>query len=915
MPQEIDGEEQGKDKLPINKLLESEARFRAITEKVSDITAILDSTGIITYCSPSIKVLGYLPEDLEGRLPQELVHPNDLPEVEKALNQTGRNPYEPVIVHEIRVRTKTGEWSPLEGVLTGMPDQPGINGIVFKGYDISRRKLVEAALDESKQKLKSILASISDLVFGLDPNGIFIDFHQPEDHTELPISAETILGKSYTDVLPPHPAELLKTAIEKAVSTGNVQKFVYPVEIKEETFWFETKVSTRRGIQGEYNGITVVSRDITERKKVEQELQKSYEQLEQRVEERTRELQESESKFRELFNNMKSGVAFYQVVDNGNDFIFTDFNRAAERIEHLKKENLVGKSVLEIFPSIKKFGLFDIFHRVWETGKPEFHPTTLYQDGRIRGWRENYICKLPSGEVVAIYTDVTERQEAQEALKKSEERLTAFMDSATEAFFLLDSDLIFTNVNKRGLEILGKKIDQVLGQKLGKIIPDAKDHGKYNRILDIMKTGNPFTIDDYSFPTPLMELKGILKCFKVGDGLGVMFIDTTESKRLEEQLRHAQKMKAIGNLAGGIAHDFNNILGIIMGYTELATEGLPDGAAERNYLLQVLSAADRAKELVAQILAFSRKGEKERNPILLKDIVIDTTKLLRSILPTTIDIRSHIEEPLGHVLANPTQMHQVVMNICTNAAHAMKEKGGILEIILKEVDLEPDPQNPENPGPVRYQRLTFSDTGHGMPADIMERIFDPYFTTKKTGEGSGMGLAVVHGIVKSHKGDISVYSETGKGTTFQVYLPVTSKTAGKPEHKLEAIKGGNERVLFVDDESHLAKMGEKLLQKLGYSVTATTSSAEALEIFRRRPDDFDIIISDQTMPKMTGLQMIAEIRKIRPAMPVILCTGFSESVNEENFREFGIDGFAMKPLLLRDFALAIRNVLDRKSEK
>lgn len=385
-----------------------------------------------------------------------------------------------------------------------------------------------------------------------------------------------------------------------------------------------------------------------------------------------------------------------------------------------------------------------------------------------------------------------------------------------------------------------------------------------------------------------------------------------ERQKLEEQLLHAQKMEAIGSLAGGIAHDFNNILGIIMGYVELTRDDIPEDNLMRHNLNQVLAAANRARDMVKQILAFSRKDEQERKPLYLNEIINEALQLLRATLPSTIEIRGHIREKLKPIMANSSQIHQVIINICTNAAHAMREKGGILEIILKEINLEANVIRPEALKPGRYLQLTFADTGKGMSPEVKNRIFEPYFSTKKHGEGTGMGLAVVHGIVKSHRGKITVDSQLKKGTSVHVFLPVTEEKAVSAEELKGEIPGGNERILFVDDEQTLADMGKRMLEKLGYKVETRTGSELVLEMFREAPNHFDLVIADQTMPKMTGLQMTRELKRIRPDIPVILVTGFSETVNRENFKSHGIDAFVMKPIISKDIARVIRSVLDEE---
>jgi CheY-like chemotaxis protein len=330
-------------------------------------------------------------------------------------------------------------------------------------------------------------------------------------------------------------------------------------------------------------------------------------------------------------------------------------------------------------------------------------------------------------------------------------------------------------------------------------------------------------------------------------------------------------------------------------------------------LEQILVAANRAGELVKQILAFSRKSEKQKKPVYIGGIVGEVLKMLRSTMPTTIEIRADIDEKAGLVLANATQLHQVIMNLCANAGHAMGEEGGILEVSISDVDIKSN-GFARDLEPGEYLRLTVKDTGHGMPPGVLQRIFEPYFTTKKPGEGTGMGLSVVHGIIKSHGGDINVQSEPGKGTRFDIYLPISKQKTITAARSGVAAGGGTEHILFVDDEKDLVEMGKQMLQKMGYTVTVRTSSIEVLEAFRQNPEKYDLVITDQAMPNMTGTQLTQELTSIRPDIPVILCTGFSESVNKENYKAMGIRSFLLKPIIKKEMARVIREVLTEPAQ-
>jgi PAS domain S-box-containing protein len=396
-------------------------------------------------------------------------------------------------------------------------------------------------------------------------------------------------------------------------------------------------------------------------------------------------------------------------------------------------------------------------------------------------------------------------------------------------------------------------------------------------------------------------------------------IDITERENAENEkialqtrLNQAQKMEAIGTLAGGIAHDFNNILGAILGYTEMALADIPPDSKVANDLQRVMKAGNRAKDLVRQILTFSRKSDQELKPLRIQVVVIEALKLLRSSIPTTIEISQNIDPDCGAVLADTTQIHQVIMNLCTNAYHAMGETGGKLGVSLESIDLTPEGVSSKiSLQPGSYVKLEISDTGRGIMKANLERIFEPYFTTKAKGEGTGLGLSLVHGMVISFGGDIAVYSELGKGTVFQIYLPIVRESKEViPAKDTAPLPTGDERIILVDDDKELAQMNKTVLESLGYKVTALTSSAETLDTFQKDPDGFDLVLTDMTMPNITGSELSERILAIRPDIPIILCTGYSGLINEEKAKKLGIREYVMKPVTMKSLAKVVRKVLD-----
>lgn len=521
------------------------------------------------------------------------------------------------------------------------------------------------------------------------------------------------------------------------------------------------------------------------------------------------------------------------------------------------------------------------------------------------------------GAIEAI-RDVTDRKRTEEEIALS----AMIIDQAAEGIILTDTNWVIQYANPAFTRITGYDKNEIIGQRTNILKSTVHGDEFYRNVRETLSSGEIWSgrITNRKKDGTLYEVDATGSPFRDKSGAIISFIgiqhDITNEIRLERQLRQAQKMEAIGTLAGGIAHDFNNILTAIIGYTQLMTYKVPSGSPLLPQLNQVLQASYRATDLVRQILAFSRQIEHEQTPQQLDRIVEEVLKLLRSSLPTTIEIRLDIAVTGQEcvVLADETQIHQVMMNLCTNAAYAMRDHGGVLSVSLSTVEADASMVSRNHGLHLgHYVNMKVSDTGRGMDATTIEHIFDPYFTTKPKGEGTGLGLAVVQGIVKNHGGVITVYSEPEKGTTFTIFLPRMEEAAAQQEvREIERTVGGKERILFVDDEEMLVDIGRKMLESLGYSVTGTTSSHEALETFRAQPNAFDLLITDKTMPDLTGLELAGKVVALRPDIPVILYTGFCEGNLLQQAKAMGIREVIMKPYDIGRMAKKIREVLDVK---
>jgi PAS domain S-box-containing protein len=581
-----------------------------------------------------------------------------------------------------------------------------------------------------------------------------------------------------------------------------------------------------------------------------------------------------------------------------------------------RQDEMVGKIPCDFVDDENRKIFLEQTSKILSSGHRSYEITLKKKNGQdLHTYFNTTTIKDESGEIqgsFAFITDITEKKQAQE----ERDRLAVAIEQAAESAFITDRDGKIQYVNPAFERLTGYGRKEAIGKNLQILKSNKHDTSFYQRMWDTLIHGNAWhghiinKKKDGSFYeadatiSPVFDQSGKITNFVA------IKRDITREIELERRLIQAQKMEAIGTLAGGIAHDFNNILFSLSGYTELALDDAERGTPLHNNLQEMLIAVNRATDLVKQILTFSRQTDQILKPLKVQTVVREVLKLIRSSLPSTIKITRNISDTCGLVMADATQIHQVAMNLLTNAYHAMEDKGGTLHVTLKEVDLDVEALKDPAMLSGSYVCLIVADTGTGIDKSIIDRIFEPYFSTKKKEKGSGMGLATVHGIVKSYKGDITVYSEPDKGTVFHVYLPVIQSQAETEETRITSpVAGGTERILMVDDEEQIVRMIQQMLEKLGYHVTARTSSIETLEAFRAAPDKFDLVITDMTMPNMTGVELARKLIEIRPDIPIIICTGFSEKISANKARTMGIRGYVMKPVIRSKLVKKIKEVL------
>jgi len=883
-------------------LKRSEGKYRELVENANSIILRRDNTGNVTFFNEfAQRFFGYSEEEILGKnvvgtiVP--LVESTTGRDLKRMIEDIGRDPgrYAANVNENMR---RNGERVWIAWTNKPVRDENGrIVEVLCVGNDVTELKGARDELFNSSQMLQSVLDNIPQRVFWKDGDSIFLGCNKA---FALDFGYEDpgdVVGKTDYEVTSAKTADLYRADTMEVMQTGRAKlNYEEPIIRADGSLgWVITSKVPMFDRNGHVSGVLGTYEDITERKRAQEALR------------------ESETRYIGVIENMRD--VFYRTDERGAVVMVSP--SAAALLGYGSLDEVLGKQVdgFWMYPEEREKMLRalreDGVVRDYEVtikkkdGSPFFVATTssfLKDDkGNILG-------------VEGIFRDITERKRAEEERM----RLVTAIEQAAEAIIITDTNWIIDYVNPAFTAMAGYDGAEVIGRHLRLLKSDEHDRAFYRDIRKTLSEGHVWSgrLTNVKKDGSLYETEATASPVRNESGAVINYVsihrDITRQVKLERDLRQAQKMEAIGTLAGGIAHDFNNILTAIVGHAEIARFTLAQADPVRRNLDQVLKASARAAELVKQILAFSHKTEQNPQPLPIVSVVKEALKLLRPSLPSTIEIRHEVSlsPEDGVIFADPTEIHQVLMNFCTNAAHAMRAKGGVLSVTLSDtvVDDIPDSPHPDlEAGP--YVCLTVSDTGHGIDAAVMERIFDPYFTTKGVGEGTGLGLSVVRGIVRTYGGAVTVQSRPGNGTTFNVFLPRMEQKVPAHAETREALSTGTERILFVDDEETLAEMGREMLESLGYKAVTKTNSLEALETFRADPLGFDLVITDMTMPGLTGEELARELLAIRRGMPIILCTGYSELINETQAIEMGISEFVMKPYTVANFANTIRKAL------
>ena len=841
---------------------------------------------------------------------------------------------------ELTCQDKHGQLIPVE-ISASTVNMNGQTCIVAAVRDITERREMQEAVQDTLHRFQGVLATAPEAIISVDQEQRIINFNQGACHI-FGYTTEDVLGHSLSMLLPEAARIAHVQQVSTFAGTADVARqmgersAIHGQRKSGEIFPAEASIS-KVLVGGEWI-FTAILRDITERRQSEQRL--AVEHAVARILATGTSLAnvapdilqsmcrllgwrlgalwqlDCDAKLMRNFNLWKDDTAdFSAFVDMTRTLTFANGDCLIGRVLTTRRpiwvRNVAKESDFPRAAVAERVGLHAAFA----------FPITI--GGTIHGVMEFYSDRVQdSDEGLLRVAEVLgsqmgqflERMRAEEALSYSQFAI----DRAADSAFFIREDGRFFYVNEAACHTLGYTKDELYTMSVSDVSSGFtrdtwENHWRKMREGRMITFGGHHRAKDGTiFPVEVttnhLEFRGTeYNC--------VFARDITERTQLEARLRQVQKMEAIGQLAGGIAHDFNNILTAIFGFSHLIERSLPKDSELQEDVAQVLTAAGRAKALVNQILAFSRQSEDEPKPMTIVPIIGEVVSLLRASLPTTIDLRLAVDPACGMIMADPTQIHQVVMNLCTNADHAMRGRDGrgVLDIDCHEVTLTASSQ--DRPAG-RYVQLRIRDTGNGIRPEVLERIFEPFFTTKPVGEGTGMGLSVIHGIVTQCGGAITVESEVGEGTTFEVLFPVVvDKPRGGEEPSENESLGGTECILFVDDEPVLTKMYQRMLEHYGYTVVGRMSGTEALELFRHTPDRFDVVVTDQTMPHMTGAELAKEILQIRPEMPIILCTGYSATVSPELATAMGIRAHVMKPILSRDLTRIIRKICDQSCEE
>jgi PAS domain S-box-containing protein len=640
-----------------------------------------------------------------------------------------------------------------------------------------------------------------------------------------------------------------------------------------------------------------------------------------------RALKEALDRYRELANNMGSGVAVYDAVDDGEDFIFKDFNLAAERIDKVKREDVLGKSVRKMFPMAAEYGFLEVFRRVWRTGIPEKHPITFYDDNRIQGWHENFVYKLPTGELVAIYDDVTDRMMAEKALRQSEARLLQAQAIAHVGNWELDISSQRMWGSEEAFRIYGVEVPSASLQfdQLAHI-PLEEERSRLDKAMnDLLYARGAYDLEFRIIRPNDGEIRVIhtmadLLYDEKGEPEKVVGViqDVTERKRAEEeqeklqaQLRQAQKMEAVGRLAGGVAHDFNNMLSVIIGYSEIALSKLDASDALFAHLQEIMKAARRSADLTRQLLAFARKQTIAPKVLDLNYTIHNMLQMLHRLIGEDITLQWKPAKSIWPLKIDPAQIDQILANLTINARDAISGIGRIIiETGIEDID---EDYCSAHSGfvPGQYTTITFSDNGCGMDNETLAHIFEPFFTTKPMGQGTGLGLATVYGIVKQNNGFINVYSEPGMGTTFRIYLPKHSTETERSHDDSARVPAppGTETVLLVEDEASVLNLSLAIMEQLGYTVLAASSPGKAIQFAEEFKGDIDLLITDVVMPEMNGRDLKERLITLRPGLKCIFISGYTADViAHHGVLEEGVH-FLQKPFTMASFAAKLREAL------